>query len=123
MENIRLDELHRVVDTLDALRNLSRDVSSFDSLPDAVKPLQTEIKSVTEAVFFYKDQQYEDVIKILADVSDHSLDKHRLMASAFLKLYEQALEQKRESANKLLDRENIMQNCTLIVLLGLTKLV
>lgn len=95
MDDLRLDELHRVSDVLDQLRELRTSISVIEPVPEPAKWIVSDVSVIVETIFLYKDELYQEVVERLSPVSDRSLHKHRIAGGAYSHLYKKAVAQKK----------------------------
>jgi tetratricopeptide (TPR) repeat protein len=95
MDDITLDELDKTPNAVNDIQATAKELAQIVPLPPVSQPIAKDIKYLVAGLLFYKDASYEDCIAALKNVTDENTDKHRLLGSAYAKLYVRAKKDKK----------------------------
>ena len=95
MDSLSIDELYKTGSLLNDLKEVSDTASHVGEMRDdsAIRSMKMEIISVISGVIAYNDGKFDEAANAIAStVPETSLHKHLLMAAAYIRLYDLALQ-------------------------------
>jgi tetratricopeptide (TPR) repeat protein len=90
MEDITLDELDKTPDLTNEIGGFTKILADLGPVPAVNEAAARNIKLLVEGLENFIGHRYEDCIDVIKNVADDDLNKHRILTTAYSRLYERA---------------------------------